>query len=55
MKGRRNPVKSKMEKYHKPKTHTDKVKAYRKRKAREKANWNLDDELYEVPKRNQDD
>lgn len=45
MKDKRNPVKKNMDKFHKPQTHKDKVKAYRKQKARDKAKWNLDEEL----------
>ena len=55
MKVRRNRIKPRMEKCHRPKTHTDKIKAYRKQRAKEKAYWNLDDELYEVPKNDEDD
>jgi|TARA_R110000765_G_scaffold73201_2_gene143067 hypothetical protein len=51
MQNRRNPVKKNLDKLHKPKTHSDKVKAYRKQKARDKEDWNLDDELYEVEKK----
>ena len=45
MKNKRNPVKKNMDKFHKPRTHTDKVKAYKKQKARDNEHWRLEDEL----------
>jgi|TARA_R100001244_G_scaffold106592_1_gene79112 hypothetical protein len=47
VKGKRNPVKKNMDKYQKPQTHQDRVKAYKKQKARDKAQWDIDDELLE--------
>jgi|TARA_R110000744_G_scaffold120607_1_gene224775 hypothetical protein len=48
MKSNRNPVKKNMDQFHKPKTQRDKVKAYRKQRARDKQDWDLDNELYEL-------
>tara|TARA_Y100000310_G_scaffold84448_1_gene81282 strand:+ start:463 stop:621 length:159 start_codon:yes stop_codon:yes gene_type:complete len=47
VKDKRNPVKKNMDKYQKPQTHKDRVKAYKKQKARDKAQWDIDDELLE--------
>lgn len=45
MKNKHDPVKKNMDKFYKPRTHTDKVKAYKKQKSRDKEYWSLEDEL----------
>ena len=41
----RNPVKRDMDKLYKSGNHKDKLKDYRRRKARDKSDWDIEDEL----------
>ena len=50
----RNPVKRDMDKVHKPSTHKDKLKDYRRRKMRDKSKWDIDDELYNIEDKDYD-